>query len=239
MSTIQDMKDMLNTKLESLLASKQDEIYKSALSNANESTNLKAPTVVLDNDDLPIDNDKKERIRLAAKASDATKQGPIDTVSTSSIKTTGANEAVEELDEVSKELLGRYIKKAHASRNELNKEAGEHRGYADRDTELSTSHDREKNSKVRDAKYYGGKAANNKRAVKNGTIDGKAEHGLEYVKNKENQKTYMEYARKHKQSADYAKETSINHANKAHDLEQKAIQRHHNIAKAADKLVSK
>lgn len=131
MSTIQDMKDMLNTKLESLLASKQDEIYKSALSNANESTNLKAPTVVLDNDDLPIDKDKKERIRLAAKASDATKQGPIDTVSTSSIKTTGANEAVEELDEVSKELLGRYVKAASRDIKDQSQIAGRHEVQAD------------------------------------------------------------------------------------------------------------
>lgn len=139
MSTINDMKAMLNDKLESLLATKQQEIFAAALgaeivdmtdatpteaetAAANESTDTdkvieentleKIPKVVLDNDDLPIDADKKKRIELIKKAGSATNKGPIDKSTVSSIKLTGANESEEQLDEVSKAILGRYIKKA-------------------------------------------------------------------------------------------------------------------------------
>jgi hypothetical protein len=74
MSTIQDMKDMLDAKLAEIIKDKRDEYMQSAL-GVDESR--LSPPVVPGNDDAPNDEKNKEASSLQMKAGDDTKPGPV------------------------------------------------------------------------------------------------------------------------------------------------------------------
>lgn len=129
MSNLDKIKELLDAKLEALIQTKQQEFVQNSLTAES----------VPDNEINNKDERRKVSTALQKKAGDATVGGVKSKHGTASINVKSANEEVEDteedldsysieeiqefieseeyesLDEVSKELLGRYIKKATAS----------------------------------------------------------------------------------------------------------------------------